>query len=65
MVLTMAEAVHKARSLGINKTKVKKLELIREIQRMEGNFPCFGTAVDYCDQWRCCFRDDCLGKKRN
>lgn len=63
MALTMAWQRPFIRpSLGIDKTKVKKLELIleliMEIQRMEGNFPCFGTAVDYCDQWKCCFRDD-------
>jgi hypothetical protein len=35
--------------------------LIREIQKAEGNFDCFKTASDYCDQWACCFRTDCLG----
>jgi hypothetical protein len=36
------------------------VELIRRIQRAEGNFDCFGTAIDYCDQSQCCFREDCL-----
>jgi len=37
-------------------------ELIREIQRKEGNFDCFGSAKDYCDQMECLFRKICLGK---
>jgi len=39
---------------------LSKTELIRRIQRAEGNFDCFGTATDYCDQSQCCFREDCL-----
>jgi hypothetical protein len=51
----------KARSLGIKDTwKYSKKELIRAIQRKEGNFDCFGTAVNYCDQFNCLWRQDCL-----
>jgi hypothetical protein len=39
---------------------LSKRELIRRIQRAEGNFDCFGSAADYCDQFQCCFREDCL-----
>lgn len=53
----------KAKALGVEFSKMGKLELIREIQRKEGNFPCFGTATEYCDRLDCCFREDCLGKK--
>ena len=52
----------KARVLGIKPYGMKKLDLIREIQKKEGNFPCFGTATDYCDRSDCCFREDCIGK---
>ena len=53
----------KASKLGIKpKIWMKKEELIRSIQTAEGNFPCFGTAKDYCDQLSCCFRDGCLSK---
>ena len=52
----------KAKVLGIKPHGMKKLDLIREIQKKEGNFPCFGTATDYCDQSDCCFREDCIGK---
>lgn len=38
-----------------------KIDLIRSIQRKEGNFDCFGTAADgYCDQYSCLWRNDCL-----
>lgn len=50
-----------AKSRGIRTAKLSKTDLIRTIQREEGNFPCFGTAVDgICDQANCSWRDDCL-----
>lgn len=59
----MNEIRDKARALDIKApVGMKKLDLIRAIQVKEGNFPCFGTAIDYCDQTCCCFRDDCLAK---
>lgn len=62
--MDMADIRKKAKDAGI-KTAVgmKKLELIRAIQAKEGNFPCFGTADDYCDQLSCLYREDCLAKK--
>ena len=51
-----------ATNLGIKAGKLKKTEIIHEIQRTEGNFPCFATATTgYCDQQNCLFRSDCLG----
>jgi len=51
----------KAKALGLkNIFGLSKAELIRRIQKAEGNFDCFGTAIDYCDQFECCFREDCL-----
>jgi len=51
----------RAKALGLKDTfKLSKTELIRRIQRAEGNFDCFETAKDYCDQYECCFREDCL-----
>ncbi|MBI5194140.1 MAG: SAP domain-containing protein [Nitrospirae bacterium] len=38
-----------------------KAEMIKTIQRTEGNFDCFGTAADgFCDQGGCLWRTDCL-----
>jgi hypothetical protein len=52
----------KAKALALKNTfGLSKAELIRRIQKGEGNFDCFGTAKDYCDQFECCFREDCLG----
>ncbi len=53
-----------ARKRGIKTPgKFKKPELIRIIQRAEGNFDCFGTAMNYCDQLNCLWRKDCLKLK--
>ncbi len=50
-----------AKARGIKSAKLSKTDLIRTIQREEGNFPCFATAVDgSCDQWNCAWRADCL-----
>jgi len=49
-----------AKELGIKPAGLRKGELIKSIQRTEGNFDCFGTAIDYCDQLTCLFREDCL-----
>jgi hypothetical protein len=58
--MKMNEVRKKAKSLGIKAKNPTKAELIKMIQRAEGNFDCFGTAKDFCDQRMCCFRDDCL-----
>ncbi|MCM8781559.1 MAG: SAP domain-containing protein [Candidatus Omnitrophica bacterium] len=59
--MRLSEIEKKARSLGIKDTwKYSKKELIKTIQRKEGNFDCFGTAQGYCDQWSCMWRSDCL-----
>jgi len=59
--MRLMEIEKKARSLGIKDTwKYSKKDLIRAIQRKEGNFDCFGTAVNYCDQFACLWRQDCL-----
>jgi hypothetical protein len=59
--MKMQEVREKAKDLGMKKTfGLSKAELIRQIQRTEGNFDCFGTSKDYCNQFQCCFREDCL-----
>jgi len=50
-----------ARSKGVNPGRMGKADLIRAIQLAEGNFDCFGTAVDEdCDQESCLWREDCF-----
>jgi hypothetical protein len=59
--MKMQEVRERAKVLGIKNTfGLSKAELIRRIQKAEGNFDCFGTATAYCDQYQCCFREDCL-----
>ena len=59
--MALKELKEKAKILGI-KTKIgmKNTDLIRSIQITEGNFSCFGTAKDFCNQMSCCWREDCL-----
>ena len=62
--MKVSEIQKRARKLGIGDTwKFKKRELIKAIQIKEGNFDCFGTAINYCDQLKCLWRKDCLVKQ--
>lgn len=59
--MRLIEIEKKARNVGIKDTwKYSKKDLIKTIQRQEGNFDCFGTARSNCDQSTCCWRADCL-----
>jgi hypothetical protein len=58
--MKMQEIRTKAKEMGINSFGKTKAELIRSIQKAEGNFECYGTADEYCDQMECCFRTSCL-----
>lgn len=50
-----------AKQHQINSRILSKTGLIREIQRQEGNFDCFGRACEgICDQLGCSWREDCF-----
>jgi hypothetical protein len=50
-----------AKKYGIKTGKMKKGDIIRAVQRAEGNFDCFGSAVSgECSQAECLWRQDCL-----
>jgi len=50
-----------AKEMGINTYRMKKPEIIRSIQRTEGNMDCYGTdRARYCGEDRCLWRKDCL-----
>lgn len=50
-----------ARSKGLQPGKAEKVELVKTIQRQEGNFDCFATAhAGMCDQSGCLWREDCF-----
>jgi hypothetical protein len=58
--MTIRELERMARGLGINTGGLSKIVLVRAIQRAQGNFACFGTAIGSCDQLNCRFREDCI-----
>ena len=63
--MRMGKIKQMAKSLGLRiSPEMKKPEVIKAIQRKEGNFDCFGTVVDYCDQEKCLFREDYLVLKK-
>ena len=54
-----------AKDHGIKTSRMTKLKLVKEIQKHEGNFTCFATAVNgECDQWGCMWRKDCFAEAR-
>jgi hypothetical protein len=62
-MMKLEEIRQKAKEMGIKTGKLRKAELILAIQEAEGNFPCFGKAVNgECDQLACLWREDCLQK---
>ncbi|OQB11202.1 MAG: hypothetical protein BWY16_00662 [Candidatus Omnitrophica bacterium ADurb.Bin205] len=59
--MRLSEIEKRAKGLGIRDTwRLSKRELIKTIQRKEGNFDCFGTARNFCDQVCCIWRADCI-----
>jgi len=62
--MNMNEIRDRARAAGIVSGKMRKAELIRVMQRTEGNQDCFGADWRFdCSQYGCCWREDCLTKK--
>lgn len=59
--MNMNEIKEIARMRGVNPGRLKKIDLIRTMQRDEGNGSCFQTGqADVCDQGQCLWRGDCL-----
>jgi hypothetical protein len=60
--MRLSDIEKKARSLGIKDTwKYSKKELIKAVQRAEGNPDCFATPAGIsCIQFACCWRNDCV-----
>jgi len=49
-----------AKDRGIPIKNMKKTDIIRTIQRDEGNIDCYNTdSSDTCGQLSCIWRDDC------
>jgi len=50
-----------AKGMGINTRGMRKLDVVRAIQRAEHNIECYGTQrVDSCNEDSCLWRSDCL-----
>lgn len=50
-----------AKSKGVKNINIKKADLIKAIQKKEGNSDCFGsTKANGCSQMNCLWREDCL-----
>ncbi|MDA8087331.1 MAG: SAP domain-containing protein [Nitrospiraceae bacterium] len=53
-----------AKQKGVKTANLNKTEIIKAIQRSEGNFDCYGSAASgFCDQAGCLWREDCLSRK--
>ena len=63
-MMNMGELRKLAKAAGISSFGITKRDLVRAIQRRQGNFDCFGTARDFCDQVDCCFREACFAECR-
>ncbi len=58
--MKMADIKIIAKGMGIKPGKKKKAELIRTIQEEEGNYTCYLSEPDECNQYQCCWREDCM-----
>jgi hypothetical protein len=49
-----------AKGMGIKTYRMKKVDLVRTIQRQEENIDCYGTQrVENCQEPACLWRGDC------
>jgi hypothetical protein len=59
--MKLAEVCAIAKLQSINPGMLSKTELIKAIQKVEGNFDCYATARNgECDQLNCLWREDCF-----
>ena len=59
--MTLKQIKDIAKGKGLKIGNMKKENIVRTIQRTEGNFDCFGTAKEgVCDQVKCLWKEDCL-----
>jgi hypothetical protein len=60
--MRLSEIEKKAKGLGIKDTwRLSKKDLIKTIQRKEGNFDCFASPTrSSCGQMSCLWRGDCV-----
>jgi hypothetical protein len=60
MTIKQVKEIAKEKGVKVGK-EMEKENIIRAIQRAEGNFECFGTATaGVCNQINCLWMEDCL-----
>lgn len=60
-MISQKELLKLAKKLHVSHNGLSNTELIRKLQQSEGNFDCYGRALEgVCDQSECLWRDDCL-----
>lgn len=58
--MKMDEIKEVAKGLGLKPGKMKKADLIKDIQKAEGNEDCYNSGKkDVCGQNVCAWREDC------
>lgn len=59
--MNIREIREMAKNIGVKPGRLRKTELVRLIQKTEGNLPCFDTErVRDCGEENCLWREDCL-----
>ena len=61
-MLSMNAVKSKASSLRVTSPSSDRAMLIRQVQAAEGNTACYRTK-SACDQMKCCWRDECIGRQ--
>lgn len=63
--MKMQEIREIAKTAGVSPGRYNKVDLVRNIQIVEGNFACFATAYDKtCDQSNCLWRKECFSQSK-
>jgi hypothetical protein len=58
--MKMTDITNIAKKAGVKAGKMNKIQLVRAIQKAEGNEECFSThQVNACGQVTCSWREDC------
>ncbi len=58
--MNLKEIVKQGTQLGINLKNMKKMDAIREIQKVENNPACYASdRVFECEEKKCLWRTDC------
>lgn len=54
-----------AKKKGVKTVKMKKVDIIRAIQKAENNFECYGTdRVQNCNEQNCLWLSDCVKERQ-